>query len=62
MTTRVIKIENKGHFDIYFGNRAVSSREVPETILDNPYVPLLRKYGRDRVVVMHRGHILANPE
>jgi hypothetical protein len=29
--------------------------------LDNPSVPLLRKYGRDMVVVMHQGHILANP-
>ena len=62
MTTRVINIENKEHFEIYIGSRAVSSREVPQTILDNPYVPVLRKYGRDRVVVMHRGHILANPE
>ena len=62
MTTRVINIENKEHFEIYIGSRAVSSREVPQTILDNPYVPVLRKYGRDRVVVMHQGHILANPE
>ena len=56
MTMRVINIKSKEHFDIYIGNRV---RFHPEKY---PYAPLLRKYGINRVVVMHREHVLANPE
>jgi hypothetical protein len=62
MTRRVTNKKNKEHFDIYIGNRVRFHPKYPQTKLGNPYVPLLRKYGRDRVVVMHREHMLANPE
>lgn len=63
MTTRVINIKSKEHFDIYISNRVRFHPEMyPQTKLGNPYAPLLRKYGRDRVGVMHREHVLANPE
>ena len=63
MNTRVINIKSKKYFDIYIGNRVrFHPEKYPQTKLGNPYAPLLRKYGRDRVVVMHREHVLANPK
>jgi Domain of unknown function (DUF4326) len=62
LTTRVVNIKSKEHFDIYIGNRVrFHPYKYPQTKWGNPYAPLMKKYGRGKVVAMYREHILANP-
>jgi hypothetical protein len=63
MTTHVINIKSKEHFDVYIGNRIrYHPDKYPQTKWGNPWAKDLKKYGRDKVVAMYREYIINRPD
>jgi hypothetical protein len=63
LTTQVINIKNKQHWDTYIGNKVrFHPDRYPQTKWGNPYARYMKTYGRDRVVEMYREYILSKPE
>ena len=63
MTTRVINIKTLEPYDVYIGNFVrFHPEKYPQTKWGNPYSKYLKKYGREKVIEMHREYIMNKPE
>jgi hypothetical protein len=63
LTTRVINIKTLEPYDVYIGNFVrFHPEKYPQTKWGNPYSKYLKKYGRERVIEMHRKYIMNKPE
>ena len=63
MTTRVINIKTLEPYDVYIGNLVrFHPEKYPQTKWGNPYSKCLKKYGREKVIEMHREYIMNKPE
>jgi hypothetical protein len=61
MTTRVINIKTLEPYDVYIGNLVRFHPErYPQTKWGNPYSKYLKKYGREKVIKMHREYLFDN--